>query len=255
MKENFKKLGRWLYSALDRFLDWIFSEKYYVVTVVVLAGIFFTVLSNLFSPWQTENSCFDRQVTLFHIIMSGVEDILTSVEYAFTLSSDKCIVFLSMMLVGVFVSKWWSDKLSAKYAPNRFCKIIMEISAENIAFYILIMLCYTLNFLISDIIDSIDEYGILIVIIIILCSLVFILPSSLYSLTMFIAMYAAFNILNGMESVYGRIITVALALTINLLLDRFLTEQMFYLMRYIVRYIKEKLFSSEEPLTEISVAG
>ena len=214
MKQTIKKLllavvHRSL-TMLDRFLQWIFSEKYYAVTLMVLAGIFCTILSAFLSPWQTESSCFDRQIPLFHIIMSGVEDILTAVEYAFTLQSDKCIVFLAMILVGVFVSKWWSDRMSAQYAPNRFCKIIFEISAENVAFYISTMLCYTLNFLISDIIDSIDEYGILVVIVILLCSLIFVLPSSLYSLTMFAAMYIAFNILNGMESVYGRIITVSL---------------------------------------------
>ena len=64
-------------------------------------------------------------------------------------------------------------------------------------------------------------------------------------------MYIAFNILNGMESVYGRIITVSLALVVNLLLDRFLTDQMFRLMKYILRYTTEKFFWSES-LSEVS---
>lgn len=234
-----------LLAQIDRILEWIFSEKYCVITVAVLAGIFCSVLSSFFSPWQTESSRFDKQIPLFHIVMSGVEDILTAAEYGFGMSADKGIVFIAMLLVSVFISKWWTDKMSAKYAPNLFCRILFEISAENITLYLLVMLDYMLSFLISDIIDTVDEYGVLLVVIILLCSLVFILPSSLYSLTMFVTMYAAFEILNHIESIYGRIIAVALALAVNLLTDHFMTKQMFRLMKYVMEYITEKLFSSE----------
>ncbi len=87
--------------------------------------------------------------------------------------------------------------------------------------------------------------SVLIVVIILLCSPVFILPSSLYSLTMFIATYIAFEILNHVELVYGRIIAVTLALAVNLLTDHFMTKQMFRLMEYIMEYIAKKLFSSK----------
>lgn len=240
-----------LHKELYRFLQWIFSEKYFVVTVTVLANIVCSFLGHFFSPWQAEDSYFDQQIPLFHVVMSGVEEVLTAIEYGFRMPVDQCIVFTAMILSGVWVSKYLTDRLSAKYAPNRLCKILFEISMENITFYLAVFGSYILIIPLSVIIDYFEEYGILLVTVILLVSLIIVLPSSLYTFSMCVGMYAAFEMLNCIPSDWGKIIVTIPALAVNLLLDRFLTKKMFLLTKKAAAYLKEKLFAAI-PLPESS---
>lgn len=238
-----------LRKELCRFLRWIFGEKYRVVTITVLANIVCSLFSSFLSPWQTDDSYFDKQIPLFHIAMNGAEEVLTAIKYGFRMPVDQCIVFTAMILSGIWGSKYLTDRLSARYAPNRFCKIIFEISMENITFYMAVFVSYTLITPFSVIIDNFNEYGILLVTVILLASLIIVLPSSLYTFAMCAGMYAAFEMLNCIPDNWGKIVVTIPALAANLLLDRFLTEEMFLLTQKAATYLKEKLFEAI-PLTE-----
>lgn len=236
MTRTMENLRKWLSDLLSL----SFNERHRGYTIVVISGLLAAILSQTFTPWVQSESYFGNQNLLFQFTVR-VNDILAAMEAGINMASinsfDSGLLFIWLVLIGSFFAKMAAYQLTKRYTHSFLSGLVYEECLQSSLFYILTLVSF---FFLPPIIHAFtsanwfNEIVALILIILGIFSLIIVIPSALYLIIMSISLFLSYQILNYVENTLGKIITVMIALAVNIILDHFVTLLMLKILEAIL---------------------
>ncbi len=194
----------------------------FIITLAI--GTVVSLLSFLVLPDGVDNGFFSsNQNPLFQIVFSGINDIMVQLEVAFSKTDsgwDAGLIYAVLVSVAVLLTKLTTASLRNRYCPHsKVAEFFFDLSMENILFVLFAFISLLLISPICSLARSVDETGMIFVIIIGVAVFALSLPTFLYIIVMAVSLTLTYGFLQAIEGTTGKIIVILIAFTANIVLE------------------------------------